>query len=174
MFSKKLQDKEIIKQHGFTHYYYLYAVTIISFIQNDEQIRNIAFLYFIVDLLLQFYMKGITNFILVHHSIMIIIIIPSFTNISLLYFVSIIKKQEISSIIYVSYILKIIPEYIFNILFPLTFIYFRIIDFNYNIFIKQHHNYIYFLSIIMNGINLYNIYKMLKKIINKINTITSK
>ena len=165
----KLQDEKSIKTFGFSHIYHLYFAIATSFFTNEIETRNIGILYFILDILVQYYKKCLTTFTICHHSLTIVTQLPTFSIVNsnyneLLYIYNIFRWQEISNIILNSYLLLLIPESIYKILFPLTLIYFRVIKFNIDIFNSKFTIYLTIISIFMNIINSYILYRMFLRI----------
>ena len=169
----KIQNKQSLTIFGFNHLYHIYFAIVSSFIQDTELLRNLAFCYFWSDMIIQYYKKCFTTFTLIHHSLTLLSQLPTFYIFNsnykeLMYYYNLFQKQEISNIILNCFLFKIIPEKIYNILFPLTFIIFRVIYFNIDIYFNAKHLYVYFLAIIMNSINTFIFSRMVKRIIKHI------
>ena len=170
-----LQDEKNMKTYGFNHIYHVYFAIVSSYMNEPMETRNLFTFYFIIDILIQYYKKSLSKFTFIHHILSIIIMTPTYSLLNVKYYdylqyVKVFQGQEIPNIILNSYIIGIIPENIYKILYPILFYYYRVFIFNLDIYKYTKHYIVYFTAIILNIINIYisiKMYVRIKKYLSK-------
>ena len=107
----------------------------VSFIWRGDVLINNLLIFFSTDLFNEIIRKRHTPFIMFHHTLMIIIILTSkFTNTVNNKLIDITPIFELSSIPLALFYMGYIPKPIYNLLFSYTFIFVRLVYFNYTMY----------------------------------------
>ena len=118
------------------HIWNIYFYIMAPFVWDDAAIPYNSLIYFMADLINDMMLtKRLTKFTIFHHTSCILICLFTILTSSVDYKIfKLTTIQEVSSIVLVLFYMGYISKPIYNILFSMTFIYFRLFYYNYSIY----------------------------------------
>lgn len=163
-------NRKIKHEKSLSLFFHLYFCVMSSFVYKNNDLIECSTIYFITDSFINMYFKVFKTFNMFHH-IFVLTLIYYHKNLDI-NIINLIGIQEISTIVLCLIDMRIINKRVFEVIFPISFVLFRIVIFNYKVIWYIYYNYTnigwcnYIVLVLLNAMNIGIVIKM--KLLHKI------